>query len=118
MPDNAFKIFSGTIPNGTKISGEIVLDEVYYPAMIKYPAMTTSVALNFEVMFTADEGSDGSYVELKGSDGTAYALTIVAGAAGVIALDPTIFYCIKRLKVKVADNQTGDKAINIIGRQY
>lgn len=101
------------IADGENTTGEIELPETYYIAGIIYPAMTTSTAFNFEVSHDKN-----TYKDLYGTDGTIYAITIPLATAGAVTLPPHIFYPWESAKIKVADNQTGDKTLLIMIRNY
>jgi hypothetical protein len=102
-----------TIPSGGTTSNAALIGSGPFITLGLYiPAVTTSTAVIFTV---ANKVSD-TFVPLHDAANARVTLTITAGAARAVPLDPTTFGAWACIKCVVADAQSGAKNFTFITR--
>lgn len=97
-----------TIVDGETESSVVSLVPGYQFSGLILPAITTSTALTFEIGYDSD-----NLLPLY-ENGSEYSLTIDNTLANTVRLNKDIFSPFTAMKIKVADAQSGDKAIKVI----
>jgi hypothetical protein len=106
-----------TIPDGKKVSTVAVLQQGHTLVGLYHPDIDTSTAFTFEV---SREGK--IWYPLTDGAGTDYDITMKDGYSELpanaaylpLGIDRALFLGIRYIKIKVADNQTGDKVITLV----
>ena len=111
IPDSV--VYTLTIASGAATTGALSLPAGFFPAAVILPTIDTSTAINFQVSM-----DNVTYYPLHDGSGSAYSVTIDNSAANAISLDPTKFYPWEYIKITVADNQSADKSVKVVVRNY
>jgi hypothetical protein len=112
LAEGAVSYLKLTIPDGTKITEALELEDGVYPVGIKHGVLTTSVEINFNIAL--EKG--GTLFPMYDGAGAAYAVTIDPAVAAYLPLVPADFVGIKHIQLAVADNQAGGDDIYLAVR--
>ena len=111
LAEGAVSYIELTIPDGTKISNVLELEDGIYPVGLSHPIVTTSTA----VIFNTKDDEASTLVPFN-ENGAALSVTIDNTIAAYEALLPSQFVGLKWIQLAVADNQTGDKVFQLAVR--
>jgi len=111
LAEGAVSFIELTIPDGTKVSNVLELEDGVYPVGFFHPIVTTSTA----VIFNTKDDEASTLVPVN-EDGAAKSVTINPAIAAYEPLVPAEWVGVKWLQLAVADNQTGDKIFQLAVR--
>ena len=112
LQEGAVSFIKLTIPNGTKITEVLELDNGVYPVGILHTGLAASVAINFNVAMV----KDGTLYPMYDRLAALYAVAIDPAVAAYLPLIPADFAGVKHIQLAVADNQAGDDNIYLAVR--
>lgn len=111
LAEGAVVFLPMTIPDGTKVTNVVSLEDGVYPVGFHHPVMDTSVAVNFN---TKKDDADTLVPVVEA--GVAKAIAIAPAVAAYQPLIPAEWVGCKFLQLAVADNQTGAKVLYLAVR--
>jgi len=111
LAEGAISYIDLTIPNGTKVSEVLELEDGVYPVGFFHPAITASTA----IVFNTRDSKTGTLVPVN-SGGSAKSVTIDNTIAAYEPLVPSEWVGTKWIQLAVADNQSGAKVIKLAVR--